>query len=38
MAAYARRRVTFVDGRIAHDAANPNPTTEAPAAAVAEGD
>jgi putative ABC transport system ATP-binding protein len=37
MAAYARRRVTFVDGRIAHDAVNPNPTTEAPAAAVAEG-
>ena len=30
MAAYARRRVTFVDGRIAKDEVNPNPTTEAP--------
>ena len=34
MAAYARRRVHFVDGRIAEDVLNPNPTTEAPAAPV----
>jgi len=31
MAAYARRMVHFVDGRIAKDATNPNPTTAAPA-------
>jgi hypothetical protein len=36
MAAYARRMVTFVDGRIAGDKCNPNPTTAAPAAADAE--
>jgi putative ABC transport system ATP-binding protein len=30
MAAYARRMVHFVDGRIAKDVANPHPTTEAP--------
>ncbi len=31
MAAYARRRVTFVDGLIAKDEVNEHPTTEAPA-------
>jgi putative ABC transport system ATP-binding protein len=31
MAAYARRMVTFVDGRIANDVINPNPVTAAPA-------
>ena len=31
MAAYARRMVHFVDGRIAKDVLNPNPTTSAPA-------
>jgi len=31
MAAYAHRMVHFVDGRIAKDMVNPNPTTEAPA-------
>jgi len=41
MAAYARRMVTFVDGRIAKDAINPHPITSAPpvtdtAAAAAE--
>jgi putative ABC transport system ATP-binding protein len=36
MAAYARRMVRFVDGRIAHDAVNPNPTTLAPALEPAE--
>jgi putative ABC transport system ATP-binding protein len=36
MAAYARRMVTFVDGRIARDVINPNPTTVAPAAAPIE--
>ncbi|MBP6405242.1 MAG: ABC transporter ATP-binding protein [Ramlibacter sp.] len=41
MAAYARRMVTFVDGRIAKDVANPHPITSAPpvaetAAAAAE--
>jgi putative ABC transport system ATP-binding protein len=30
MAAYARRMVHFLDGRIARDDANPNPTTAAP--------
>jgi putative ABC transport system ATP-binding protein len=30
MAAYARRMVTFVDGRIAKDVQNANPTTAAP--------
>jgi putative ABC transport system ATP-binding protein len=30
MAAYARRMVNFVDGRIAKDVANPHPTTAAP--------
>ena len=30
MAAYAHRMVHFIDGRIASDAANPNPTTVAP--------
>ena len=33
MAAYARRMVTFVDGRIAKDVVNTNPTTAAPALA-----
>jgi putative ABC transport system ATP-binding protein len=32
MASYAHRTVHFVDGRIASDAANPNPTTAAPTA------
>ena len=32
MAAYARRMVQFVDGRIARDVANPNPCNGAPAA------
>ena len=36
MAAYARRMVHFVDGRIARDEANPSPTTEAPVIAQAE--
>jgi putative ABC transport system ATP-binding protein len=36
MAAYARRMVHFVDGRIVKDAANANPTVEAPAASLAE--
>jgi putative ABC transport system ATP-binding protein len=36
MAAYARRMVTFVDGRIAKDVINPNPTTAAPAISAAE--
>ena len=36
MAAYARRMVHFIDGRIANDVPNPHPTTEAPAAAAAE--
>jgi putative ABC transport system ATP-binding protein len=36
MAAYARRTVLFVDGRIEKDAANPNRTTSAPVADVAE--
>ena len=31
MAAYARRMVTFVDGRLARDVVNANPTTAAPA-------
>ena len=31
MAAYARRMVHFVDGRIARDEANHDPVTEAPA-------
>jgi putative ABC transport system ATP-binding protein len=31
MAAYARRMVHFVDGRVAKDAANPSPATAAPA-------
>ena len=30
MAAYARRMVHFIDGRIADDVANPNPTPAAP--------
>jgi putative ABC transport system ATP-binding protein len=34
MAAYARRMVQFVDGRIARDQANPHPVTSAPAAAA----
>jgi putative ABC transport system ATP-binding protein len=34
MAAYARRMVHFVDGRIVKDEANANPTTEIPAAAL----
>jgi putative ABC transport system ATP-binding protein len=37
MAAYARRMVHFVDGRIAKDVANPNPTTSAPADLTAAG-
>jgi putative ABC transport system ATP-binding protein len=36
MAAYARRMVHFVDGLIAKDAPNPNPTTVAPIPAPAE--
>ena len=36
MAAYAHRMVHFVDGGIARDAANPNPTTTAPAQTAAE--
>jgi putative ABC transport system ATP-binding protein len=36
MAAYARRMVHFIDGRIASDAANANPTTAAPAATTTE--
>ena len=32
MAAYARRMVHFIDGRIADDAPNPHPTTAAPGA------
>jgi putative ABC transport system ATP-binding protein len=32
MAQYARRMVTFVDGRIARDVVNPNPITQAPEA------
>ena len=35
MAAYARRMVHFVDGRIATDAINPTPTLQAPAPAPA---
>jgi putative ABC transport system ATP-binding protein len=35
MAAYARRMVHFVDGRIVRDEVNANPTTEIPAAALA---
>jgi putative ABC transport system ATP-binding protein len=34
MAAYTRRMVTFVDGRIASDRINPNPLTAAPAEAL----
>jgi putative ABC transport system ATP-binding protein len=33
MAAYARRMVHFLDGRIARDELNPNPTLQAPASA-----
>ena len=36
MAAYARRMVHFVDGRIARDVANENPTTTAPQQTAAE--
>jgi len=36
MAAYARRMVHFLDGRIARDEANPNPSLQAPAAARAD--
>ncbi len=36
MAAYAHRMVHFLDGRIAKDAVNPTPTTEAPASALSE--
>jgi putative ABC transport system ATP-binding protein len=32
MAAYARRMVHFLDGRLAKDEINPNPVTAAPAA------
>jgi putative ABC transport system ATP-binding protein len=35
MAAYARRMVTFVDGRLARDVVNAHPTTAAPAMASA---
>jgi putative ABC transport system ATP-binding protein len=35
MAAYARRLVTFVDGRIARDEVNTHPVTQAPAGAAA---
>jgi putative ABC transport system ATP-binding protein len=34
MAAYARRMVHFVDGAIARDAVNPNPTILAPVVAL----
>jgi putative ABC transport system ATP-binding protein len=34
MAAYARRMVTFVDGRIASDRLNPDPVTGPPANVV----
>jgi putative ABC transport system ATP-binding protein len=37
MAAYARRMVTFVDGRIARDIVNPHPTTDAPDPVPAAG-
>jgi putative ABC transport system ATP-binding protein len=37
MAAYARRMVHFIDGRIARDAPNPHPVT-APPAAIAEAE
>jgi putative ABC transport system ATP-binding protein len=36
MAAYARRMVHFVDGRVAKDAVNANPTTLASVIDVAE--
>ncbi len=36
MAAYARRMVHFVDGRIARDAVNPKPTLQAPVTTAAE--
>jgi putative ABC transport system ATP-binding protein len=36
MAAYAHRMVHFVDGRIAKDMVNANPTTEAPASSAVE--
>jgi putative ABC transport system ATP-binding protein len=36
MAAYARRMVHFVDGRIASDETNPHPTTAAPGVSVPE--
>jgi putative ABC transport system ATP-binding protein len=36
MAAYAHRMVHFLDGRIAQDAVNANPTTVAPASSAAE--
>jgi len=36
MAAYARRMVHFVDGRIVKDAVNDHPTTSAPAIEPAE--
>jgi putative ABC transport system ATP-binding protein len=36
MAAYARRLITFVDGRVAKDVQNANPTTAAPAVSAAE--
>ena len=36
MAAYARRMLHFIDGRMARDEANANPTLEAPAALPAE--
>jgi putative ABC transport system ATP-binding protein len=36
MAAYARRLITFVDGRVAKDVQNANPTTAAPAISAAE--
>ena len=36
MAAYARRLVHFVDGRIAKDLSNPHPTVDVPAGAAAE--
>jgi len=38
MAAYARRMVTFVDGRIARDVLNANPTLAAPADLGAHAD
>ena len=37
IAAYARRKLIFVDGRVADDAVNPHPPTEAPAVSLLVG-